>query len=46
VERGGQRGRVDPVDEIIVIMMTQRMPITTYPLWQELRMLSYHAVID
>jgi CubicO group peptidase (beta-lactamase class C family) len=37
---------VDPVEEMIVIMMTQLMPSSTYPIRRELRVLSYQAVID
>jgi CubicO group peptidase (beta-lactamase class C family) len=37
---------VDPVDEMIVIMMTQLIPSSTYPIRRELRVLSYQAVID
>ena len=37
---------VDPVEDMIVIMMTQLMPSSTYPIRKELRVLSYQAVID
>ena len=37
---------VDPVEEMIVIMMTQLIPSSTYPIRRELRVLSYQAVID
>ena len=37
---------IDPVEDMIVIMMTQLMPSSTYPIRKELRMLSYQAVID
>lgn len=31
---------------MIVIMMTQLMPSSTYPIRKELRVLSYQSVID
>jgi CubicO group peptidase (beta-lactamase class C family) len=37
---------VDPVEEMIVIMMTQLMPSSTYPIRRDLRVLSYQAAID
>ena len=37
---------IDPVEDMIVIMMTQLMPSSTYPIRKELRVLSYQAVID
>jgi CubicO group peptidase (beta-lactamase class C family) len=37
---------VDPVEDMIVIMMTQLMPSSTYPIRKELRVLSYQAAID
>jgi len=37
---------VDPIEEMIVIMMTQLIPSSTYPIRRELRVLSYQAVID
>jgi CubicO group peptidase (beta-lactamase class C family) len=37
---------VDPAEEMIVIMMTQLLPSSTYPIRRELRVLSYQAVID
>ena len=37
---------VDPAEQMIVIMMTQLMPSSTYPVRRELRVLSYQAVID
>jgi len=37
---------VDPAEDMIVIMMTQLMPSSTYPIRRELRVLSYQAVID
>ena len=37
---------IDPVEDMIVIMMTQLMPSSTYPIRKELRVLSYQAVIE
>ena len=37
---------VDPAEEMIVIMMAQLLPSSTYPIRRELRVLSYQAVID
>ena len=37
---------IDPVEDMIVIMMTQLMPSSTYPIRKELRVLSYQAVVD
>jgi len=37
---------VDPGEDMIVIMMTQLMPSSTYPIRKELRVLSYQSVID
>jgi CubicO group peptidase (beta-lactamase class C family) len=37
---------VDPVEEMIVILMTQLFPSNTYPIRRQLRVLSYQAVID
>ena len=37
---------VDPVEDLIVIFMTQLMPSSTYPLRRELRVLTYGALID
>jgi CubicO group peptidase (beta-lactamase class C family) len=37
---------VDPAEEIAVILLTQLMPSSTWPLRRELRVLSYQAVID
>ena len=37
---------VDPAEEMIVIMMTQLMPSSTYGIRRELRVLSYQALID
>ena len=37
---------VDPAEEMAVILLTQLMPSSTYPIRRELRVLSYQAVID
>ncbi len=37
---------IDPTEEMIVILMTQLLPSSTYPIRRELRVLSYQAVID
>jgi CubicO group peptidase (beta-lactamase class C family) len=37
---------VDPGEDMIVIMMTQLMPSSTYPIRKELRVLSYQSVMD
>ena len=37
---------VDPAEEMYVVMLTQLMPSSTYPIRRELRVLSYQAVVD
>src|SRR5215203_382051 len=37
---------IDPVEDMAVILMTQLMPSSTYPIRRELRVLSYQAIID
>jgi CubicO group peptidase (beta-lactamase class C family) len=37
---------VDPVEDLIVIFMTQLMPSSSYPLRRELRALAYSALIE
>lgn len=37
---------VDPGEEMAVILLTQLMPSSTYPLRRELRVLTYQAIID
>ena len=37
---------VDPVEEQIVIFLTQLMPSSTYPIRRELRVLTYSAIVD
>jgi CubicO group peptidase (beta-lactamase class C family) len=37
---------IDPKEEMTVIMMTQLMPSSTYPIRRELRVLTYQAIVD
>ena len=37
---------VDPAEDMAVILLTQLMPSSTWPLRRELRVLSYQAVVD
>ena len=37
---------IDPVEDMAVVMMTQLMPSSTYPIRRELRVLAYQAVVD
>jgi CubicO group peptidase (beta-lactamase class C family) len=37
---------IDPREEMYVILLTQLMPSSTYPLRRELRVLSYQAIVD
>jgi len=37
---------IDPQEATIVILLTQLMPSSTYPIRRELRVLSYQAIID
>ena len=37
---------VDPVEEMIVIFMTQLMPSSSYPIRRELRVLTYQSIVD
>jgi CubicO group peptidase (beta-lactamase class C family) len=37
---------VDPVDQVVVIFMTQLVPSSTYPIRSELRQLVYQALVD
>jgi len=37
---------VDPAEELAVILLTQLMPSSTYPIRRELRVLTYQAMID
>ena len=37
---------VDPVEELVVVLLTQLLPSSTYPLRRELRVLTYQAIMD
>jgi len=37
---------IDPAEDMAVILLTQLMPSSTYPIRRELRVLSYQSVID
>jgi CubicO group peptidase (beta-lactamase class C family) len=37
---------VDPAEDMAVILLTQLMPSSTYPLRRELRVLTYQAIVD
>ena len=37
---------VDPAEDMYVVMLTQLMPSSTYPIRRELRVLSYQAIVD
>ncbi|HKI75161.1 MAG TPA: serine hydrolase domain-containing protein [Pseudomonadales bacterium] len=37
---------VDPVEDLVVILLTQLMPSSTYPIRRELRVLAYQSIID
>ncbi|MCB0063529.1 MAG: beta-lactamase family protein [Caldilineaceae bacterium] len=37
---------IDPVEEQLVIFLTQLMPSSTYPIRRELRVLTYGAIVD
>jgi len=37
---------VDPQEDMIVILLTQLMPSSTWPIRKELRVLSYQAIVD
>ena len=36
----------DPAEDMAVVMLTQLMPSTTYPIRRELRVLTYQAIVD
>jgi len=36
----------DPVEDMAVVMLTQLMPSSTYPIRRELRVLAYQAIVD
>ena len=37
---------IDPVEDMIVIFLTQLMPSSSYPIRRELKVLTYQAIID
>jgi len=37
---------IDPVEDMAVVLLTQLMPSSTYPIRRELRVLTYQAIID
>ncbi len=37
---------IDPLEDMAVIMLTQLMPSSTYPIRRELRVLTYQALVD
>lgn len=37
---------IDPQEDMIVILLTQLMPSSTYPIRRELRVLTYQAIVD
>jgi CubicO group peptidase (beta-lactamase class C family) len=37
---------LDPVEDMAVILLTQLMPSSTYPIRRELRVLTYQAIVD
>jgi CubicO group peptidase (beta-lactamase class C family) len=37
---------IDPAEELAVVLLTQLMPSSTYPIRRELRVLTYQAIID
>lgn len=37
---------IDPAEQLFVVLMTQLLPSSTYPLRRELRVLTYQALID
>jgi CubicO group peptidase (beta-lactamase class C family) len=37
---------VDPAEDLVVVMMTQLIPSSRYPLRRELRVLAYQAIVD
>jgi CubicO group peptidase (beta-lactamase class C family) len=37
---------IDPVDDVVVIFMTQLLPSSTHPIRSELRGLVYQALLD
>jgi CubicO group peptidase (beta-lactamase class C family) len=37
---------IDPVEDMAVVLLTQLMPSSTYPIRRELRVLTYQAIVD
>ena len=37
---------IDPAEDMAVVLMTQLLPSSTYPIRRELRVLTYQALID
>ena len=37
---------IDPQEEMIVVLLTQLMPSSTYPIRRDLRVLTYQAIIN
>jgi len=37
---------IDPAEEMAVVLLTQLMPSSTYPIRRELRVLTYQAIVD
>ena len=37
---------IDPAEEMAVILLTQLMPSSSYPIRRELRVLTYQAIVD
>ena len=37
---------IDPKEDMAVVLLTQLMPSSTYPIRRELRVLTYQAIID
>ena len=36
----------DPAEDMAVVMLTQLMPSSTYPIRRDLRVLTYQAIVD
>jgi CubicO group peptidase (beta-lactamase class C family) len=37
---------IDPVEDLIVIFLTQLIPSSSYPIRRELRVLTYQSIVD
>jgi CubicO group peptidase (beta-lactamase class C family) len=37
---------IDPAEDMSVVLLTQLMPSSTYPIRRELRVLTYQAIVD